>query len=620
MPRLDSQGREAIASRSEVATPRRVFLHLAACVALALAAALSEAFCLGARQRTGVRAIEIQLDLERIVEQIRILCGWFLRARPRPRYSRREALLILEYKERYGLSAAGIARDFLVSLATVYRWTKRRRTSPACSNARLNAAKPVPPCPRIGDDRRSFVREMAVTGFGGDRTIARHLRLQGERISPRSVGRFRQNPLAQDNRPKRPAQRPSIEPPQLIDACAGHLAGPRRFPRPRVARLLRGMVEALTEGIASDALARTDDESGSDYGAEHALLRSRRAEQLAILLSRFSRIAPRKRPHYTDAERANILAFKYRFRLSNVTLAQWFLLDPGTLSDWNRDVDRPGERKRPLVAPITDTQSAISSVAADLRFVPKRLTQAVAQTLGALAAKVPVRKQGTRRDKPRSRPARTPSARNRVPIQARYPDHYWSSDLTTFELGRQFYLASILDLFSRDILAWELFAGQPTSEQMSVLFQEAVAGHGKPKHFVSDQGGQFLGEAFGAALAAHGIGHRIGAVGQHGSIALIERLWRSVKHCLDMKTVRPNVAEVLYDRIAVIIDFYRTKRPHMALGDAAPAEVYSGETSRAWSSKPAPRGWRGEACAPPPFRIRHGFPHDCKLPYLERIA
>lgn len=106
-------------------SPRRTFLHLVACVAIALGAAMSEVWSLGPRQRRGARRLEIELD--RIEVQIRILCAWFRRSRRRPRYSHHEWLLIIEHAERWALSAAEMARDVVVSPTTAHRRRRQRR-------------------------------------------------------------------------------------------------------------------------------------------------------------------------------------------------------------------------------------------------------------------------------------------------------------------------------------------------------------------------------------------------------------------------------------------------------------------------------------------------------------
>lgn len=293
-----------------MATPRRAFLHLVACVAIALGAAMSKVWGLGPRQRRGVRRLEIQLDLERINAQIRILSACFRRAKRRPRYSRREVLLILEHAERWKISATEVAWAFLVSPATVYRWLRRRREARLAADAA--PPRPVsPPCRRIADSRRLVVAEMARAGFDRNRTLSRHLHLQGEKISPRSVGRFRENPLGRATEPAKRHRRHRKEIPALLEGCLVHVPGPGDLTRPRLARLLRTLADAFAEGIAADTLRRLDEDSLCE--ADDTLLRSGRAEQLAILYARSSRIPPRHRPRYTDVERAEILALKYRF-------------------------------------------------------------------------------------------------------------------------------------------------------------------------------------------------------------------------------------------------------------------------------------------------------------------
>ncbi len=585
-----------------------------ACVSLSLIFALAEAFALGGRQRTGVRGIEMALDIDRLVEQIRILSKWFRRGERHPRYTPREILLILEYGDRYGLSAPELARDFLVSVSTVRRWRKLRREAPPGANPFVRQTKPVPPCRRICDSTREFVADMAVAGYTHDRTISRHLQHQGEKVSARSVGRFRSCLLAPPKTPDKRMHARLKDPAEPLDICAAYVSGLEHIWRPRVARHVRTLANALTEGIATHTL-RLDDPCA--YRDTNALLRSRRAEQLAILLSRMSRIEPRHRPRHTNAERADILAIKARCRLSNKTTAKWLLLDPHTISDWTQDVDHPDQRRRPLVLTLPDMETAVASVAEALLYVPRRLERTVVETLTALATKIPSRMPRVRRKgKKKTRPGPSPS--NLPPISPLYPNHYWTSDITL--LGGPFHLCAIVDLYSRSILAWDLFPSQPTSDEVTVLFDQAGHRHGKPEHFVSDRGGQFVGNALKTALHTCGVEPHKGAVGQHGSIAIIERAWRTTKECLDLQNVQPRVPQILYERIAVVIDYYRTKRPHMSLDNAAPAEVYRGETSRAHHAVPAPRGWRGESSPPPPFVIRHAFPEEMKLPYLERIA
>jgi transposase InsO family protein len=73
-------------------------------------------------------------------------------------------------------------------------------------------------------------------------------------------------------------------------------------------------------------------------------------------------------------------------------------------------------------------------------------------------------------------------------------------------------------------LAAQFFTTAPTAEHMASLVLSAASKHTPPKHFVSDQGCQFTSQVFRNALASLGIKHRFGAIGQSGSIAIIEMM------------------------------------------------------------------------------------------------
>ena len=90
-----------------------------------------------------------------------------------------------------------------------------------------------------------------------------------------------------------------------------------------------------------------------------------------------------------------------------------------------------------------------------------------------------------------------------------------------------------------------------------------------------------------------------------GSIALIERLWRTLKDALGLRLLRPLVAEDLAAKIEVGLVHYAHFRPHQALGGATPAEMYFGRTPSHLSAIPPPRGRPGEGPMDLPFRIEY---------------
>ena len=60
--------------------------------------------------------------------------------------------------------------------------------------------------------------------------------------------------------------------------------------------------------------------------------------------------------------------------------------------------------------------------------------------------------------------------------------------------------------------------------------EDAVARHGKPDIFNTDQGSQFTGAAFTGALAGNGIAISMDGKGAWRDNVFVERLWRSVKY------------------------------------------------------------------------------------------
>ena len=111
----------------------------------------------------------------------------------------------------------------------------------------------------------------------------------------------------------------------------------------------------------------------------------------------------------------------------------------------------------------------------------------------------------------------------------------------------------------------------------------------------------------GASLPARrkllwlGVKQRFGAVGRKGSIALIERLWRTLKDTLGLRLLRPSAAEDLMEKVEIGLVHYAHLRSHQALDDATPAEIYFGRTPAHLSAIPPPRGTPGQGSMDSPF-------------------
>ena len=70
------------------------------------------------------------------------------------------------------------------------------------------------------------------------------------------------------------------------------------------------------------------------------------------------------------------------------------------------------------------------------------------------------------------------------------PNQVWAADITYVPMARGFvYLVAIVDLFSRKVLAWRLSITLSADFCVEAL-EEALARHGKPEIFNTDQGSQ----------------------------------------------------------------------------------------------------------------------------------
>ena len=86
------------------------------------------------------------------------------------------------------------------------------------------------------------------------------------------------------------------------------------------------------------------------------------------------------------------------------------------------------------------------------------------------------------------------------------------------------WLALIVDHFSRRVMGSAVFPKQPTQQEVQRFLERTFAEHDvRPKYLVTDQGVQFSKRSHTAWCKRHGVKPRFGAIGQHGSLAVIER-------------------------------------------------------------------------------------------------
>ena len=110
------------------------------------------------------------------------------------------------------------------------------------------------------------------------------------------------------------------------------------------------------------------------------------------------------------------------------------------------------------------------------------------------------------------------------------PNQVWAMDITYIPMARGFvYLAVVLDWATRRVLSWRLSITMEAAFCVETL-EDALARHGKPEIFNTDQGSQFTGAAFTGVLASNGIAISMDGKGAWRDNVFVERLWRSVKY------------------------------------------------------------------------------------------
>ena len=153
------------------------------------------------------------------------------------------------------------------------------------------------------------------------------------------------------------------------------------------------------------------------------------------------------------------------------------------------------------------------------------------------------------------------------------PNQVWAMDITYIPMARGFvYLAVVLDWFSRRVLSWRLSITMEAAFCVETL-EEALARHGKPDIFNTDQGSQFTGAAFTGVLIKNAIAISMDGKGAWRDNVFVERLWRSVKYEEVYLRAYDSVSEARTS-IGRYLDFYNGRRPHSSLDGTTPDQAY----------------------------------------------
>lgn len=153
------------------------------------------------------------------------------------------------------------------------------------------------------------------------------------------------------------------------------------------------------------------------------------------------------------------------------------------------------------------------------------------------------------------------------------PNQVWAMDMTYVPMARGFvYLAAVIDWYSRKVLSWRLSITMEADFCVEAL-EEALARHGRPEIFNTDQGSQFTSHAFTSVLLQAGIAISMDGRGAWRDNVFVERLWRSVKYEeIDLRAY--DTVSTARAAISRYLTFYNGRRPHSSLDRRTPDQAY----------------------------------------------
>jgi putative transposase len=158
-------------------------------------------------------------------------------------------------------------------------------------------------------------------------------------------------------------------------------------------------------------------------------------------------------------------------------------------------------------------------------------------------------------------------------LKVERPNQVWAMDITYIPMARGFvYLAAVVDWFSRRVLAWRLSITMEAAFCIEAI-EEALARHGSPEIFNTDQGSQFTSADFTGVLIANAIAISMDGKGAWRDNVFVERIWRSVKYEEVYLRAYESVGEARMS-IGRYLDFYNRRRPHSSLDRKTPDEAY----------------------------------------------
>jgi len=162
------------------------------------------------------------------------------------------------------------------------------------------------------------------------------------------------------------------------------------------------------------------------------------------------------------------------------------------------------------------------------------------------------------------------------------PNQLWQTDFTYLKVTGWgwYYLSTVLDDFSRSIVAWKLCAAMQASDVTETL-ERALAASGldqvsvvhRPR-LLSDNGSSYIASDLAAWLEGRGMAHIRSAPFHPQTQGKIERWHQTLKNRILLEHY--DLPGDLEAQVAAFVAHYNHARAHESLDNLTPADVYFG--------------------------------------------
>jgi len=167
----------------------------------------------------------------------------------------------------------------------------------------------------------------------------------------------------------------------------------------------------------------------------------------------------------------------------------------------------------------------------------------------------------------------------------------WQTDFTQFKIlgWGWYYLSTVLDDYSRYILAWKLTTtmnAQDVQDTLEIALEKANIENVKVRHrprLLSDNGPCYLSKELKAYLGQKEMKHIRSAPYHPMTQGKIERYHRSMKNVVKLRNYY--YPWELDQAIEAFVDFYNQQRYHESLDNLTPADVYFGRSEEVLSKR-----------------------------------